>query len=163
MNVVPASEIAIKPRIVIFGCNNVGKCLAKLASIGGFDVTIADQRSEALADLPLFGINTICDKYENAVKLADIKKDNFVVIATPGHEFDKETVEWVLPYQPHYLGVMGSKSKEIPFKQYWKEKGGNPEQVDRIFIPIGLKLGSRTHEEIAIEILAQIVEIKNRE
>lgn len=161
MKVISASELAVKTRVIIFGCNNVGKTLAKLASIGGFDVTIADQRSEVLADLQSFGIDTICDKYENAVKLTNINKDSFVVVATPGHEFDKETVEWVLPYKPQYIGVMGSSSKVESFKNYWKEKGGNHEQVENIFMPIGLKLGSKTHEEIAIEILAQIVSVKN--
>ena len=161
MKVVSALELPEKTRVIIFGCNNVGKTLAKLASIGGFNVTITDQRSEVLAGLQSFGVETICDNYENAVKLANISHDSFVVVATPGHEHDQDTVEQVLPYKPCYLGVMGSASKTIPFKNYWKDRGGDPLQVDKIFLPIGLKLGSKTYEEIAIEILAQIVAIKN--
>ena len=151
-----------EPYMCIFGAGHIGEKLAKLANLAGFRVSIADERQE-YADSKLFPreINVICDPYEEAVKKSNIKEDSFVVVCTPGHSKDRETIEWVLPYKPHYLGLVGSGKKREQFMNALKAKGFDPKQCEDIFTPIGISLGSTTPEEIAVEILAQIIAFRN--
>ena len=153
---------ACEPYLCIFGAGHIGERLAKIANLSGFRVTIADERPE-YADSRKFanGIDVICDPYEEAVRKAKITPETFVVVCTPGHSKDKETIEWVLPYKPQYLGLVGSGKKRGQFMEALKAKGFNAEQCEAIFTPIGISLGSTTPEEIVIEILAQIIAFRN--
>lgn len=153
---------ASEPSLCIFGAGHIGKRLAEMACLAGFNVTITDERPE-YADAKLFskGINVICDPYEEAAKKAKITPDSFVVVCTPGHSKDRETIEAVLPYKPQYLGLVGSAKKRSEFMASLKAKGFDPAQCEAIFTPIGISLGSTTPEEIVVEILAQIVAFRN--
>ena len=153
---------ASEPHLCVFGAGHIGEKLAKIANLTGFRVTISDERPE-YADSNKFpaGINVICDPYEEAVKKANITPDSFVVVCTPGHAHDRETIEWVLPYKPQYLGLVGSAKKRAQFMENLKSKGFDPDQCEDIFSPIGISLGSTTPEEIVIEIMAQIIAFRN--
>lgn len=153
---------ACEPYMCIFGAGHIGERLAKIAALSGFRVTITDERPE-YADQNKFpkDINVICDPYQEAVAKAKITPETFVVVCTPGHSMDKETIEWVLPFKPQYLGLVGSAKKRGEFMAALKAKGFDPDQCEAIFTPIGISLGSTTPEEIVVEILAQIIAFRN--
>lgn len=153
---------ASEPYLCIFGAGHIGEKLAKMADLLGFRVTITDERPE-FANPKLFpqNINVICDPYEEAVKKAKVNADTFAVVCTPGHSKDYETVELLLPFKPQYLGLVGSGKKRAQFMADFKAKGFDAQQVEDIFTPIGISLGSTTPEEIVVEILAQIIAFRN--
>lgn len=150
------------PRLCIFGAGHIGEKLANVAALTGYNVTIADERPD-YANPNKFpkSVNVICAPYAESVKKANLNEDTFVVVCTPGHENDAQTIENVLPYKPHYLGLVGSGKKRQQFMANLKEKGFNPEQCEDIFMPIGISFGSTTPEEIVIEIMAQIIAFRN--
>ena len=153
---------AHEPRLVIFGAGHIGKTLARLAALTRFAVTLADERPE-FADSELFPANVdlICKPYSEAVELAKIDATCHVVVVTPGHLKDREVLEKVLQKDAAYVGLVSSAKKMTEMKSAFIAHGIRPDKVENLFAPIGINLGSTTPEEIAIEILAQIVAFRN--
>ncbi|GAB4280591.1 MAG: XdhC/CoxI family protein [Candidatus Rifleibacteriota bacterium] len=154
--------IADNPKMVIFGAGHIGKVLAKMAALARFRVTIVDERPEfANPDLFPECEKVICQKYEDSVEAAELNDRSFAVIVTPGHLKDKEVLEKVLPTPAPYVGLISSAKKMAEMKAALIDQGIPRERVEAIFAPIGINLGSTTPEEIAVEILAQIVAFRN--
>ena len=84
----------------------------------------------------------------------------YVVVVTRGHLKDEEVLMSVINRKPKYIGMIGSKEKNRIIFQHLKEKGIAEENISKIFAPIGLKIGAQTPEEIAISIMAQIIQVK---
>lgn len=154
--------IADEPRMVIFGAGHIGKVLAKMAALARFRVTLIDERSE-FADPTLFPEceKVICMNYEEAVEVVELNDRSFVVVVTPGHLKDKEVLDQVLPKPAPYVGLVSSAKKLKEMKDAFVAAGIPKERANSIFSPIGINLGSTTPEEIAVEILAQIVGFRN--
>lgn len=87
----------------------------------------------------------------------------FYVVVTRGHANDRLCAETVLRRPYLYLGMIGSKGKVAKTFETMKEEGYSEEQISTIHAPIGLKIGARTPEEIAISIAAEMIAIKNHE
>lgn len=153
---------AHEPRMVIFGAGHIGRTLARMASLARFQVTLVDERPE-YADSKKFpaSVEVVCLPYVEAAEKAMIDKRCHVVVATPGHVKDREVLERVLRYDAAYVGLICSAKKMVEMKQAFKTTGYDVRRVDDLFAPIGINLGSTTPEEIAVEILAQIVAFRN--
>lgn len=154
--------IASEPKMIVFGAGHIGKVLAKMAALARFRVTLVDERPE-YADPALFPEcdEVICKKYEDAVDALEINDRTFVAVVTPGHLKDKEVLEKVLPTPAPYVGLVSSAKKMVEMKDALVALGNSRERAESIFAPIGINLGSTTPEEIAVEILAQIVAFRN--
>lgn len=153
---------AHEPRMVIFGAGHIGRTLAKMAVLARFNVTIADERPEYV-DKDLFpeGVEVICKPYAEAVAAAQLDDRCHVAVVTPGHLKDREVLEKVLLANAAYVGLVSSAKKMVEMKQAFIAGGFDAKKVEAIFAPIGINLGSTTPEEIAVEILAQIVAFRN--
>lgn len=152
---------AREPRMVIFGAGHIGKTLAKMAALARFRVTITDERPE-YADENIFPhMNVICKPYVEAVEAAKIDESCHVAVVTPGHVKDREVLERVLLHDAAYVGLVSSAKKLCEMKQAFIDSGLDLKKVEALFSPIGINLGSTTPEEIAVEILAQIVAFRN--
>ncbi|MGM0600060.1 MAG: XdhC family protein [Candidatus Rifleibacteriota bacterium] len=154
--------IADEPQMVIFGAGHIGKVLAKMAALARFRVTIVDERPE-FADPALFPEceKTLCRNYEDAARELGLTDRSFVVVVTPGHQKDWQVLEHVLPTKAPYVGLVSSAKKLKEMKAALVKQGIERERAESIFSPIGINLGSTTPEEIAVEILAQIVAFRN--
>jgi xanthine dehydrogenase accessory factor len=150
------------PRMVVFGAGHIGKVLAKMSALARFRVTIADERPEYAT--PAFFEeceNVICKPFEQAVAEAALDKNCFVVVLTPGHLKDFEVLERVLAVDTAYVGLVCSAKKLVEMKMALVKAGLPEARVAELFAPVGINLGSTTPEEIAVEILAQIVAFRN--
>ncbi len=85
------------------------------------------------------------------------------MVVTRGHANDRLCAETLLRRPYLYLGMIGSKGKVAKTFEIMKEEGYSEEQISTIHAPIGLKIGARTPEEIAISIAAEMIAIKNHE
>jgi len=153
---------AHEPRMVIFGAGHIGRTLARMASLARFQVSLVDERQE-FANQALFApeIETICSPYAEAVEMARLDRRCHVVVVTPGHLKDREVLEKVLQKEAAYVGLVSSAKKMLEMKQAFIASGLDAKKVENLFAPIGINLGSTTPEEIAVEILAQIVAFRN--
>ncbi|HEV2451391.1 MAG TPA: XdhC family protein [Streptosporangiaceae bacterium] len=90
---------------------------------------------------------------------ADADERSLVVVATQGHG-DEEAVEQAAAARPAYLGLVGSTRRGAAVLGYLAERGVPRAELDRVRVPAGLDLGHTTHREIAVAILAELVQLR---
>jgi xanthine dehydrogenase accessory factor len=90
---------------------------------------------------------------------ADASELSMVVVATQGHG-DEEALEQAVQARPAYLGLVGSRRRGAAVLGYLAERGLDEEQLGRVRVPAGLDLGRTTHREIAVAILAELVQLR---
>jgi xanthine dehydrogenase accessory factor len=115
--------------------------------------------AHALADLARgIGWRTdLLDWTEFAAGNADER--SMVVVATQGHG-DEEAIEQAVAARPAYLGLVGSRKRGASVLGYLADRGVARDQLDRVRVPAGLDLGKTTHVEIAVAILAELVQLR---
>jgi xanthine dehydrogenase accessory factor len=89
----------------------------------------------------------------------DAHEQSMVVVATQGHG-DEEAVEQAVAAGPAYLGLVGSRRRGAAVLGYLADRGLPADQLDRVRVPAGLDLGHITHQEIAVAILAELVQLR---
>jgi xanthine dehydrogenase accessory factor len=90
---------------------------------------------------------------------ADADQSAMVVVATQGHG-DEDAVEQAIAARPAYLGLVGSAKRGAAVLGYLADRGVPQDQLDRVHVPAGLDLGRTTHREIAVAILAELVQLR---
>jgi xanthine dehydrogenase accessory factor len=114
---------------------------------------------ETLADLSraLGWRTTVLDR--GAFSAADADENSMVVVATQGHG-DEDAVEQAVAAHPAYLGLVGSAKRGGAVLGYLADRGVPQDQLDRVRVPAGLDLGRTSHREIAVAILAELVQLR---
>lgn len=154
---------AASPRLVIAGGGHVGEALARAASFAGFRVTVADNRPayahrERIPDAEEV---LLCD-YGTLFGQVPVDDATFIVIATTGFEQDFAAVRGALGTAAPYIGLVGSARKRDVLRATLAAEGYGDRQIDRVTIPAGLPIGGETPEEIALGIVAQLIEQRHR-
>ncbi|HEY6865095.1 MAG TPA: XdhC family protein [Burkholderiales bacterium] len=137
------------PRLLLFGSTPAVRALAAIARAMGYRVEVVDPDA-APADFP--GASVRSD-----LSPGDIPRGAHVVVATMGDR-DLEILDAALASGPAYLGVVASRKRFEPLRDALAAQGVSREALERVAAPAGLDLGARTPEEIALSIMAQIVE-----
>lgn len=164
----PVSSFFLEPvfpsdHLIIAGAGHIGKSLAHLASLLSFEVTVIDDRREYAnsANLP-DADHIIVNDIGEALKKLKKGNDTYVVIVTRGHKDDAEALKPCIGSDLAYTGMIGSLNKIASMRVNFIENGwATAEQWDTVFTPIGIDIRSRTVEEIAVSIAAQLVLIRN--
>ena len=89
----------------------------------------------------------------------DIRPDNFVLIATNNQ--DREALDKLIEQPIAWLGLLASRRKVQLFLRQLREKGVAEEHIARLHAPVGYNIGAETPQEIAISVLAEILQVKN--
>jgi xanthine dehydrogenase accessory factor len=84
---------------------------------------------------------------------------SMVVVATQGHG-DEDMIERAVALRPAYLGLVASRKRAEAVLGYLAERGVPKDQLDRVHAPAGLDLGKTSHEEMAVAILAELVQLR---
>jgi xanthine dehydrogenase accessory factor len=134
------------PTLLIVGGGHLGQPLAEMARIVGFHVQVVDVQPER-ATVPQFDP-------------AAITPWTYVVIITQTHITDEQTLRQVLDTPAAYVGMIGSRRKVGTIFEHLRADGIPDEQLGRVRAPIGLDLGGRSPEEIALPILAEVVQVR---
>lgn len=151
--------VMLEPRLVVLGAGHVGKTLAKLARFSGFRVTVIDDREEFANRTNVPDADDLVVKdFELAFEHLPVEKDTYIVVATRGHNHDLDAVKAALETEADYIGLLGSRRKKALFLKALEESGFSPDDIRRVIIPVGLGIGSVTPEEIAVSIMAQIIQ-----
>lgn len=149
--------------LVIAGAGHIGKALSHLGRLLDFEVTVIDDREEFANRERLPDADHIILK-DIGEAMTEIEKNSgtYIVIVTRGHSNDAEALKPCLGSCAAYLGMIGSRAKTAKMHEdFIRNKWATEEQWQRIYTPIGLEIGSKTVEEIAISIAAQLVMIRN--
>jgi len=162
-------EFYIEPLITadqlfIFGAGHIGYHLARIAKLLGFNCSIIDDRQE-FANIERFpnAADILNKDFVETAGSLNFTKADYIVIITRNHDLDYEILKKELSKPSYYLGLIGSKNKKQEIFARLKDIDGFEEdEINKIHCPIGLDIGSETPEEIALSIMAEIVEEKRR-
>lgn len=156
--------IKIPEQLVIFGAGHIGKSLANLAINLDFEIIVVDERPDIFDSWnQKAGISFINKNYAEAIDEISFDNKTFVCCATHAHNYDKEIAEILILKELAYLGVIASKNKASKISKYLSEKENiSIEQVNKIDMPMGIPIECETPEEIAISIIAKIIDERNR-
>ncbi|EKB0135664.1 EF2563 family selenium-dependent molybdenum hydroxylase system protein [Escherichia coli] len=151
----------MRPRLVLIGAGHVNRAIAQSAALLGFDIAVADIYRESL-NPELFPPSTTllhAESFGAAVEALDIRPDNFVLIATNNQ--DREALDKLIEKPIAWLGLLASRRKVQLFLRQLREKGVAEEHIARLHEPVGYNIGAETPQEIAISVLAEILQVKN--
>ena len=149
--------------LVICGGGHVSQQVIKLAGKVGFHVTVledrpyfADRAREAGADLVL------CDAFEKSLQGIAGTPDTYFLVVTRGHRFDRACLEQILKKPYAYVGMMASRGRSALLKKQMAGDGFDRKALDEMYTPVGLSIHAETPEEIAVSIVAELIQIKNQ-
>jgi xanthine dehydrogenase accessory factor len=138
----------------------VSQPLSRYAADLEFDVVVVDDRP-GFANAVRFpeAKQVVCDAFEHAIAELKITPYDFVCVITRGHRHDAACLRVLLAGdQPRYLGLIGSRRRTIELFKLLEEEGFDRAKIDRIHTPIGIAIGAETPKEIAISILAELIQ-----
>lgn len=150
-----------RPGLVIFGGGHVAVPTARLGALLGFEVVVVDDRHEFANAQRFPDAKALALPYEQAFARLAINPRHYLVIVTRGHVHDNICLEKALETDAAYIGVIGSRKKAEETRVWLAARGFSAAAIDRVFSPIGLDIGARTPEEIAVSILAEIIREKS--
>ena len=157
-----AEHIRQRKQLVICGCGHVSLPVIRLGKMLGFEVTAIDDREEFCANARLAGADrVIAAAFEDALKGIEGSRGHYFVVVTRGHSRDEECLRMICAKPHAYIGAMGSARRIAIVRENLLKMGVDRDVLDRLYSPIGLSIGAQTPEEIAVSIMAQIIEVKN--
>jgi len=125
----------------------------------GFHVTVIDDRAE-FANHERFpeADTVIVDGLETVFDQLNVTVASYIVILTRGHLYDQGVVEKSIATKAGYIGMIGSKRKRNLIYQSLLENGIAQEALDRVCSPVGVPINAQTPEEIAVSIVAELIQ-----
>ena len=147
------------PRLVVFGVSPVARAVAQLGKAMGHLVDVVDPELDASHAAELPGADRVFTDL-GAAELRSGAPIASVVVASMG-ENDEDAVTAALAMRPAYLGVVASRKRFAVLRQTLIDRGISAHALDAIRSPAGLDLGGRQPEEVALSILAEIVQLKH--
>jgi len=150
--------------IVVCGAGHISISIIKMCKLLDLPVTVIDDRLKFTNDAINAGADkVICDSFEKALDTIKGDKSTFFIIVTRGHRYDQECLEKIINKENAYIGMIGSKVRVKRVLDYLADKDIPIEKLSKVHTPIGLKIGAETPAEIAVAIMAEIIEVKNKE
>jgi xanthine dehydrogenase accessory factor len=160
------ADIYIEPilpeeTLYIFGAGHISLYLARMGRILGFRIVVVDER-EMFANKERFpeAENIYAENFGSVFPKLQLTKPYYIVIVTRGHRYDQEVLEWAVGTEAKYIGMIGSRAKNNAVFSNLKNKGIPQELLENVHAPIGLNIGAETPEEIAVSILAEIIQVR---
>ena len=150
-------------KFVICGGGHISMPLIQMCRMLGCPVTVLEDRPTFADNARAAGATqVICDSFEQGLARVEGDEDTFFIIVTRGHRHDKVCLNAISRKRHAYIGMIGSRRRVTLVKQNLvEEEGCDPEVIAAVHTPIGLKIGAETPEEIAIAIMAEIIQVKS--
>ena len=156
-------NITLPPlRLITVGAVHIAQPLAEIATISGYEVIIIDPRA-AFANTQRFPDIKIINEWPE-VALNELGIDNRTAVATLTHDpkLDDSALNAALKSKAFYIGSLGSKKTHKARVQRLKIANFSDDEINRIHGPIGLAIGAKSPQEIAISIISEIITIRNK-
>lgn len=144
----------------IVGAGHVSREIARLTKQIGMKTVIFDDRA-SFANQSRFpeadGVH-VCPSYEDIFAPFELTRNSYIIIVTRGHSFDKEVLGQALKTGAGYIGMMGSRKKRATIYDALIAEGVDAHELDRVHCPIGLPINAETPAELAVSIVAELIE-----
>lgn len=145
---------ALVPTLIVGG-GHVATALAPLLANVGFGVTVVDERDEWAKEGRIPGVTCIAGEFDDVGTVVDPR--GVCLVMTHDHTLDQAVIEWALERGFSFVGGVGSRAKAERTRQRLEAKGYAEDERKRIRMPLGVAIGARSPEEIAIAIAAEMI------
>lgn len=156
-------EPVTMPNVILFGAGHVARAVCTIAVPAGFRVVVADDR-DAFPTVDRFPLaaERIAKPWRESVAAIRFEPSDFVIVMTRGHKDDLDVLQALYDAKvpARYLGMIGSKSKRLTLGKHLRESGVEESFLERVRTPIGLPIGARSAEEIAISVVAELIQLR---
>lgn len=143
-----------QPHLVVIGRSPAVNALTSMASALGWATVVVDEGGGA-EDHP--GAGRVVTSLD--LEAADVTDRSYVVVATQGH-YDEDALQRALETPAAYVGLVASRRRAEAVLGYLRDRGVSEEALARVHAPAGVDLGRVAHEEIAVAILAELVQAR---
>lgn len=154
------------PALWIFGGGHVSKALCQVAAMAGFRTTIVDDRA-TFATAARFpeAHATLAAPYPDAVAGMPIRQNSYGVVVTRGHKEDAVVLaalgaRFAAGERLRFLGMIGSAAKQALLWKHLRARGVGDDFLATVRTPMGAYLGGKTHEEIAVSVVAELIAVR---
>ena len=154
------SSFAPRPRMYVFGAIDFASAVARTGKFLGYHVTVCDARAKFVTPERFPEVDELVVEWpDELLARSSIDERTAICVLTHDEKFDVPILKVALESPAGYIGAMGSRRTTEKRAARLREEGIDDEQLARIHAPIGLKIGARTPEEVAVTIAAQIIEV----
>ena len=146
--------------VYIVGAGHIAQKLAPLTAMVGFRTIVLDDREDFISRdrFPSVDECILLEDFEGVFQTLAVDVHTFIVIVTRGHQFDKSVLGQALATSATYIGMIGSRRKiKLTFEALLND-GVSETDLARVHSPIGLNIGAETPEEIAVSIVAELIQ-----
>ncbi len=152
-------SLSPRPELVVVGAGHVGAALAQMASLAGFSVVVLEDRSTFANPERLPGVDRIIVG-DPEVHLRGLPPHpaRHIVLVTRGHRMDARCLAVAAEMPARYLGMIGSRRRVRRIVAELESAGVPPQALGSLHAPIGLSIGAETPGEIAVAILAEMID-----
>jgi xanthine dehydrogenase accessory factor len=151
------------PRMVIVGAIDFSAAMAPFASQIGYEVTICDARDRFARSSRFSSVARVSVGWpQEILRGLDLGARDVVLVFTHDPKFDEPALMAALKTDAGYIGALGSRKTTLERESRLRRAGATEDDLARIHAPCGLDIGSRTAEETAISVLAEIISARAR-
>ncbi len=149
------------PHLVIIGAVHTAIPLIQFAKLLGFRVTVVDGRGRFATRERFPDVDQLIVEWpDEALLKLNVDHSTYVVILTHDPKFDLPALKTLATLPPRYIGAMGSRETRRQHMEQLREQGVSEEFLQTVFGPVGLDIGARSPEEMALSIMAEIIAVR---
>jgi xanthine dehydrogenase accessory factor len=149
---------APRPEMYVFGAVDHAAAVARVGKFLGYRVTICDARARFVTRERFPDADQVVVEWpDEFLRRSPVDERTAICVLTHDHKFDVPLLKVALETPAGYIGAMGARRTTETRNERLRAEGVTDEQLGRIHAPIGLKIGSRTPEEVAVAVAAEIV------
>ena len=149
-------------RLLLIGAGQLSQAVAQIALMLDFEVLVCDPREEFAATLRLDGVKRVMGMPDDVVRSLVPDAHTAIVALMHDPKLDDMALLEALVSEAFYVGALGSRRNQASRKKRLAEHFGlTPEELARLHGPVGLFIGAKTPAEIAVSVMAHIVQVKN--
>jgi xanthine dehydrogenase accessory factor len=154
------SSFAPRPNMYVFGAVDHAAAVASVGRFLGYRVTVCDARAKFVTRDRFPDVDELVVEWpDKFLRRAPVDERTVICVLTHDHKFDVPALKVALETPAGYIGAMGARRTNEDRAERLRAEGVSEEEIARIHAPIGLKIGSRTPEEVAVAIAAEIVQV----
>lgn len=150
--------------VYIIGCGHVGRTVVDLAHWLGYRTVAIDDRSELVTEeaMPHADVRFV-GSVTDALAAYPVTKDSSIISVTRSTAMDVATLPELIATPARYIGVMGSRTRWKATRDQLIDNGADAGKIDLLHVPIGIELNAETLEEIAVSIMAEVIQVNRAE
>ncbi len=151
-----------KWRLLLIGAGQLSLAVAQMAGLLDFEVLVCDPREEYAQALGIPGVRRCLGMPDDVVRELIPDAHTAIVALTHDPKLDDMALLEALKSDAFYVGALGSRrNQEVRKARLAEHFGLSPDELAKLHGPVGLRIGAKTPAEIAVSVLAEIIEVKN--